>query len=231
MSIHLKGATSMTRGLIAASVWLAGCGGVAATPTTPVRIVVPATRTPAATATEPPVERATVTPTLVPIATLAPTTVSTSTVVQAPTVTAASTARPRSTPTATPPPAACATVTFDDLRKKGPRPPALDEVADGGCVQVVFSTGPTRYIWHPAGARFAPGSSMYVRWKDGLVAVFRKDGVLKTNEYFKGKQTELALLLEAGKYKLPASGSFVFAANDDGTLTGLVDTLIRAGSR
>jgi hypothetical protein len=105
----------------------------------------------------------------------------------------------------------------------------LETLADGACVSVRFASGDeTRYVWHPAGARFAPGSSMYVRWKDGLVSVFRKDGVLKTNEYYRGRQQELALLQENGKYKLPASGSFVFSLDGDSLVVGLVDTLIRA---
>ncbi len=226
---------------------LAGCGGTA--PPTPVRIIVPPTRTPAvavpvlvATAVAaPPI--ATPQPTAQPTVAVEarsdtaetprlPMTTSTPTPVPAqPSGGAASAnkAAPTPRPTATPRASTCVQVTFDELRKKGPRPPALETLSDGACVSVRFASGDeTRYVWHPAGARFAPGSSMYVRWKDGLVSVFKKDGVLKTNEFYRGRQQELALLHEDGKYKLPASGSFIFSIDGDSLVVGLVDTLIRA---
>ncbi len=226
---------------------LAGCGG--APPPTPVRIIVPPTRTPAAAvpvlvataAAAPPI--ATPAPMGLPTAQLEarpsttetprlPTTTATPTLApaqQSGGAAIANRAAPTARPTATPRASVCVNVTFDELRKKGPRPAALETLADGACVNVRFASGDeTHYVWHPAGARFAPGSSMYVRWKDGLVSVFRKDGALKTNEFFRGRQQELALLQEDGKYKLPASGSFVFGLDVDGNVVGLVDTLIRA---
>ena len=114
-------------------------------------------------------------------------------------------AAPTPRPTATPRASTCVQVTFDELRKKGPRPPALETLSDGACVSVRFASGDeTRYVWHPAGARFAPGTSMYVRWKDGLVSVFKKDGVLKTNEFYRGRQQELALLKDCLLYTSPS---------------------------
>lgn len=231
-------------GLIAVSA-LAGCGGAA--PPTPVRIIVPPTRTPAVAipvlvataAVAPPVATPPPTAQPTPQVEASPTAVETPRVPTAtptpiPSPQSASTAvanraAPTARPTATPRASACVQVTFDELRKKGPRPAQLEPLADGACVSVRFASGDeTRYIWHPAGARFAPGTSMYVRWKDGLVSVFKKDGVLKTNEFYRGRQQELALLQEDGKYKLPASGSFVFGLDVDGNVVGLVDTLIRA---
>ncbi len=224
---------------------LAGCGGTA--PPTPVRIIVPPTRTPAAAipvlvataAIAPPV--ATPPPTAQPTPQAEPSSTAVD-ILRTPTATAtpipspqsanpasANRAAPTPRPTATPRASACVQVTFDELRKKGPRPAALETLPDGACVNVRFASGDeTRYVWHPAGARFAPGSSMYVRWKDGLVSVFKKDGALKTNEFYRGRQQELALLQEDGKYKLPASGSFVFTLDGDSLVVGLVDTLIRA---
>jgi hypothetical protein len=38
----------------------------------------------------------------------------------------------------------------------------------------------------------------------------------------------MALLQEDGRYKLPASGSFIFGIEGDNLVVGLVDTLIRA---
>lgn len=240
----IRGSWRASAGLIAASA-LAGCGGAA--PPTPVRIIVPPTRTPAAAipvlvataAIAPPVATPMPTAQPVPPVEASPTAVETPRV---PTATAAPIPSPQSAstavvnraaptlrPTATPRASACVQVTFDELRKKGPRPAALETLPDGACVSVRFASGDeTRYVWHPAGARFAPGSSMYVRWKDGLVSVFKKDGLLKTNEFYRGRQQELALLQEDGKYKLPASGSFVFSLDGDSNVVGLVDTLIRA---
>ncbi|HQY23933.1 MAG TPA: hypothetical protein PLL45_03555 [Thermoflexales bacterium] len=240
----IRGAGRAGAGLVAAGA-LAGCGGAA--PPTPVRIIVPPTRTPAA-AVPVLVATAAIAPaSATPAPTAQPTgqvealpSVAETPRVSTPTATAppvpqaggaavANRAAATPRPTATPRASACVNVTFDELRKKGPRPAALETLADGACVSVRFASGDeTRYVWHPAGARFAPGSSMYVRWKDGLVSVFRKDGVLKTNEYYRGRQQELALLQENGKYKLPASGSFVFSLDGDSLVVGLVDTLIRA---
>ncbi|MEO6063690.1 MAG: hypothetical protein ABIQ99_17295 [Thermoflexales bacterium] len=239
----IRTASRASAGLIAAGA-LAGCGGTA--PPTPVRIIVPPTRTPAV-AIPVLVATAAVAP---PVSTPPPTAQPTAQVEAQPTAaetpglpapTPSPVAAPQARgeavanraaapprPTATPRASACVNVTFDELRKKGPRPAQLESLSDGACVSVRFSSGDeTRYVWHPAGARFAPGSSMYVRWKDGLVSVFKKDGVLKANEYYRGRQQELALLNENGKYKLPASGSFVFGLDGDSLVVGLVDTLIR----
>lgn len=244
----IRKACPSAAGLIAAGA-LAGCGGAA--PPTPVRIIVPPTRTPAAAIPVVVATTAVAPPASTPLPAIQPTLQPTSPAEASPT--AAQTPRPPTAtpgllpspqpggtavanrvtpaprPTATPRPSACVNVTFDELRKKGPRPAQLESLADGACVSVRFASGDeTRYVWHPAGARFAPGSSMYVRWKDGLVSVFKKDGVLKTNEYYRGRQQELALQQENGKYKLPASGSFVFSLDGDSLVVGLVDTLIRA---
>lgn len=221
---------------------LAACGA-AAPPTPGVRIVVPPTRTPPPT--PPPLADAEtaslLAPTPAPASTSSPLPPATVTAtaaaarLAAPAVAVAPTLAPTLAAAAKTPAlraAACVSVSFDDLRRKGPRPAALDALADGGCVNLRFASGEeTRYVWHPAGARFAPGSSMYVRWKDGLVAVYKKDGVLKTNEYYRGRQQELALAREDGKYKLPASGSFVFSIADNDNVIGLVDTLVKGSNR
>ncbi len=235
-------------GLLAAGLLLVGCAAIAP-PTPGVRIIVPPTRTPVPAA---PVQAATqpaATPTIQAESTPAPQVDPATPALPPPTNTPVPALPPATTVPATPSPAAvariavprastatpapkastCAQVTFDELRKKGPRPAGLEPIPDGGCVAVRFSSGEeTRYVWHPVGARFAPGASMYVRWKDGLVSIFKKDGVLKASEFYRGRQQEMALVVEQGKYKLPASGSFVFGVVDDGLLLGLVDTLVRA---
>ncbi len=240
----IREACRASAGLIAAGA-LAGCAGAA--PPTPVRIIVPPTRTPAVAipvlvataAVAPPVSTPPPTAQPTPQVEAQPAATETPRMPAAPPASIptpqagaapiANRATPLPRPTATLRASACVNVTFDELRKKGPRPAQLESLSDGACVSIRFASGDeTRYVWHPAGARFAPGSSMYVRWKDGLVSVFKKDGVLKTNEFYRGRQQELALLTENGKYKLPASGSFVFSLDGDSLVLGLVDTLIRA---
>ena len=75
-------------------------------------------------------------------------------------------------------PGACVTITADALNTRVEHLPEIDMLHDGDCVTISKDAnldGPAwagQYIYHPAGT-ILPLTDMFLRWKDGVVAVMK----------------------------------------------------------
>ena len=75
-------------------------------------------------------------------------------------------------------PGACATITAEALNTRIEHLPEIDMLHDGDCVTILKALnldGPEwsgQFIYHPAG-KIVPLTDMYLRWKDGVVAIMK----------------------------------------------------------